>query len=237
MGLVASLFSAAPVLAAGNSQGQSSVDPAGPAAQHIADLFWIVMVPALLVLVVVGSAILYTAFHFRERDGETRVPRQVGGNNALELTWTLVPALILAGILILSFTQMPFLRHSPQPDAMHIKVIGRQWAWSFEYPGKTAKGAPITQFGTMVIPVGEVVNLDIESKDVIHSWSVPRLGGRMDAIPGQHNTTWVEADRVGVYYGQCTEFCGLSHSAMTVKVQVLSKADFDAWFNKLQGGA
>jgi cytochrome c oxidase subunit 2 len=217
-------------------QGQSTLDPAGPQAQHIRDLFYIITIPALLVILIVGGAIIFAAFRFRRREGDETQPKQIGGNNALEFTWTLVPALILLAIFLVSVFQLPFLRHTPTQaaDAMHIHVIGRQWAWSFEYQTPAGK-KKITTFGTMTIPAGEVVNLDIDSVDVIHSWSVPRLGGRLDAVPGKHNTTWVLADKPGTYYGQCTEFCGLSHALMTTKVVALPPDEFDAWYQKQLG--
>jgi cytochrome c oxidase subunit 2 len=87
-----------------------------------------------------------------------------------------------------------------------------------------------------VIPEKSVVSLEITSVDVIHSWSIPRLQGRIDAIPGQTNTSWIEAESTGAYYGQCTEFCGLSHASMTARVLALSQSDWDAWYAKQAGG-
>jgi cytochrome c oxidase subunit 2 len=234
LGLLGTAVSA---FAENNSQGQSILDPAGPNAQHISDLWYIVLIPAMIVLVLVGGAIIYIAVKYRRKD-EAYMPKQVGGNNALEFTWTLIPALILFGIFVLTFTQMDFLRKTPAPQAARVKVIGQQWAWSFQYD--TAGPKPITTFGTLYIPAGKVVNLDIESKDVIHSWSVPRLSGKIDAMPGKHNTLWIEANDPGTYYGQCTEFCGLSHAAMTVTVIALSQSEYDKWYSDMvhkQGGA
>jgi len=224
-------------LADSSSQSQGILDPAGPNAQHISDLWYIVLVPAMIVLVGVGGAMFYIAFKYRRKD-ENFMPKQIGGNNALEFTWTLIPAMILMFIFGLSVTQIGFLRNSPAPDAYHVKVVGQQWAWSFQYPNPGGK--PLTTFGTLYIPAGSVVNLDLESKDVIHSWSVPRLAGRLDAFPGKHNQTWIEANDPGTYYGQCTEFCGLSHAAMTVTVIAMSQSAYDQWYAKLkhtQGGS
>ncbi|MEA2684217.1 MAG: cytochrome c oxidase subunit [Chloroflexota bacterium] len=213
-----------------SNQTQSPLDPAGPAAQHISDLWYIILIPALIVTFGVGAAIIYIAFRYRRTD-ENLMPKQVGGNNALEFTWTLIPALILLGIFAISFPQMEYLRHTPAPTATTVKVTGRQWAWSFEYP--TTGKKPVTTFGTLYIPAGKVTNLAVDSVDVIHSWSVPRLSGKIDAIPGKHNTTWIKADDPGTYYGQCTEFCGLSHAAMTVTVVALSQADYDKWYSDM----
>ncbi len=234
LGLLGTAVSA---LAENDSQGQSILDPAGPNAQHISDLWYIVLIPAMIVTVLVGGALVYIAIKYRRKD-EAFMPKQVGGNNALEFTWTLIPALILFGIFALTFTQMNFLRKTPAPDAAHVKVIGQQWAWSFQYQTNGSK--PISTFGTLYIPAGKVVNLDIESKDVIHSWSVPRLSGKIDAMPGKHTTLWLEANDPGTYYGQCTEFCGLSHAAMTVTVVALSPSAYDKWYSDMvhkQGGS
>jgi cytochrome c oxidase subunit 2 len=209
------------------TQGQSMLNPAGPQAQHISDLWFIILVPALLVLLFVGGAIIYAAFHFKEGENDA-VPKQIGGNNALEFTWTLVPALILLGIFILSATQLPFLRHTPSEaaDAMHIKVIGSQWIWNFQYAGLQRKYP-----GVLTIPADEVVNLDIDSTDVIHSFSVPRLAGRLDAMPGKHNFMWIQAP-AGTYYGQCTEFCGKAHATMTITVKAIPRSEFDTWYSQ-----
>jgi len=230
-----------------NSKGKSILDPAGQSAQHINDLFYVILVPATLVLVFVGGAIIFAAIRFR-RKSEDEMPRQIGGNNALEFTWTLIPALILIGIFILTLTQLPFVRNTPATasSAMVVKVTGRQWAWSFTYPGvKVVKiGQRVSAGGTtyttasndLVIPEKSVVSLQVTSIDVIHSWSIPRLQGRIDAIPGQTNTSWIEAESVGVYYGQCSEFCGLAHASMTARVLALSQDDWNAWYQKQVGG-
>jgi cytochrome c oxidase subunit II len=230
------LLTATPALADSSTQSQSILDPAGPQAQHISDLWYIILIPALMVLLLVGGAILYAAFRFRAREGRDVMPKQIGGNNALEFTWTLIPALILLGIFVVSATQLPFLRHTPSQaaDAMHIKVLGSQWIWNFSYPG-LKRPYP----GTMTIPADEVVNLDIDSRDVIHSFSVPRLAGRLDAIPGKHNFMWIQA-KPGIYYGQCTEFCGKGHATMTITVKAIPRDEFDRWYSqqpKAQGGA
>ncbi|MFN2464204.1 MAG: cytochrome c oxidase subunit II [Candidatus Dormibacteria bacterium] len=227
LGLLGSGLSA---FAEDSSQQQSMLDPAGPHAQHISDLWYIVLIPAMIVLVGVGGALVYIAFKYREKD-PSFVPKQVGGNNALEFTWTLIPAMILMGIFVLTLLQTGFLRQSPAPEALRVQVTGQQWAWSFKYEDPNSKKL-VSSFGTLYIPAGKVVNLDLEAKDVIHSWSVPRLSGKMDAVPGKHNYTWIEANDPGTYYGQCTEFCGLSHAQMTITVKALSEQEFNAWYSQ-----
>lgn len=241
------LLANASAMADDSSKSQGILDPAGPPAQHISDLWYVISIPALLVTLLVGGAIIYASFRFR-RKNEDEIPRQVGGNNALEFTWSLVPALILLTIFVLTLFQFPFVRNAPASaqGAMTVKVSGRQWAWSFVYPNvKNVKvGQKVTAGGTqyttasndLVIPAGSVVSLDIVSADVIHSWSIPRLQGRIDAIPGQTNHSWIEANSPGAYYGQCSEFCGLSHAAMTARVLALTQEDWDAWYSKQVGG-
>jgi cytochrome c oxidase subunit 2 len=226
------LAGAVPALADTDAKGQSSIDPAGPAAQHIRDLWMIVTIPALIVLLAVGGAIIYAAFRFKERDPKF-MPKQIGGNNAMEFTWTVIPALVLFILFGISVPQMFYLRHSPAPTGLHITVYGQRYSWSFLYPNVKKE---VFDGSVLYIPAGQPVNLDIKSKDVIHSFSVPRLAGRLDAIPGQTNTLWLQADQPGTYYGQCTELCGTGHATMLVTVKALSAADWQAWYTKLQRG-
>jgi cytochrome c oxidase subunit 2 len=234
-------------LADDGSQQQSSLSPASPQAQHISDLFLIILVPALLVLLIVGGMIVYAAFRFRDPGGPPKgeahigwssdeQPRQLGGNNALEFTWTLVPALILLGIFTVSVLQLPYLRHTPQPEALTVHINAVRFAWLFDYPVPAGSKGKVFSSNTIYIPAGEVVNLDIDSLDVIHSWSVPRLSGRLDAVPGQHNHTFIFANEPGTYYGQCTELCGVGHAGMQVTVVAMTRADFNAWYLKKLGG-
>jgi len=236
---VSLLFAAAATLADSFSQQENPLNPAGPGAQRISDLFYIILVPAMLVCLLVGGAIIYAAIRFREKPGGP-TPKQVGGNNALEFTWTLVPGIILVTIFVLTIFQLAFIRSVPAaaqvPGALSVKVIGRQWAWSFQYPTPPGAKRPIISFAKMYIPAGQVVKVDIVSVDVIHSFAVPRLTGKLDAIPGKTNTQWIEAYDPGTYYGQCTEFCGLSHARMTLEVDALTPSEFQAWYAKQAGG-
>ena len=122
-----SVLAATPALADNSSQSQSIVDPAGPVAQHISDLWYIVLIPALFVLVFVGGAIIYAAFKFRAKEGDTTIPKQIGGNNALESTWTLIPAMILMGIFIVSALQVPFVRRTPTEAADQVRALADEF--------------------------------------------------------------------------------------------------------------
>jgi len=197
----------------------SPLDPAGPNAERINFLYTVIFWTAVVVTVVVGGLIIYAAFRFRRRDDQE--PAQFHSHTALEITWSVVPFIILAVLFGLTVVNMPFIRNGPQAS-MTIKVIGRQYAWQYDY----GNGVRV---GTMHVPVGENIRLEIVSTDVNHSFWVPRLAGKTDAIPGQTNYSWFRADAPGVYDGQCTEFCGLNHALMLVKVEATTRAEFDRW--------
>jgi len=217
LGVVAGL---APVSAA--AVNVSPLDCAGPNACDIVSVyttsFWIAMV----VLVVVGGLIVFAALRFRRRDD--REPSQIHGNTRLELVWTAVPLLIVSFLFLRTTLRMDYVRNGPPPQQT-IQVTGIQWAWSFKYPnGKTS-------FATLTIPAGQVVRLQVTSKDVLHSFWVPRLGGQIYAKPGYQNSGWIEASQPGTYYGQCNELCGLSHWAMTLEVDAVSQTQYQAFLS------
>jgi len=198
------------------------LDCAGPNACDIlgvyTSIFWI----AMAVLVIVGGLLVYAALRFRRVDD--REPAQVHGNPRLEILWTAIPVVIVSFLFIRTTLRMDYVRNGPPPQQT-IQVTGIQWAWSFKYPnGKTS-------FGTLTIPVGQVVRLQVTSKDVLHSFWVPRLGGQIYAKPGYQNNGWIEASRPGSYYGQCNELCGVSHYAMTLQVDAVSADQYQAFLS------
>jgi cytochrome c oxidase subunit 2 len=141
----------------------------------------------------------------------------------LEITWTILPAVILAVVAVPTVATILKLNDKPK-QCMTVQVVGQQWWWEFSYDN----GA--TTANEMVIPAGEVVCLKISSRDVIHSFWVPRLNGKKDAVPGRVHDWYIAADKPGDYWGQCAEFCGLSHANMRIRVRALTKADFDQWY-------
>ena len=207
---------------------QDTWDPAGPNAQMIDDLqrpvFAVAGIVGLIVIVAVGWAMV------RFRDRGQAIPKQTHGKPVLEITLTVIPALILAVIGV--FTVRTVLDLAKTDDTeMVINVTGQQWWWEYDYPVQEEFGItqPIITSGQLVIPVGTKVMLRQTSRDVIHSYWIPRLNGKRDAVPGRVHLNRIEADEPGIYAGQCTEFCGLSHANMRMEAVALSKEDFAAW--------
>lgn len=200
----------------------SPLDCAGPNACDIVSVYTSIFWIAMAVLVIVGGLLVYAALRFRRRDD--REPAQVHGNPRLEILWTAIPVVIVSFLFIRTTLRMDYVRNGPPPQQT-IQVTGIQWAWSFKYPnGKTS-------FGTLTIPAGQVVRLEVTSKDVLHSFWVPRLGGQIYAKPGFQNSGWIEASQPGSYYGQCNELCGVSHWAMTLEVDAVSADQYQAFLS------
>jgi cytochrome c oxidase subunit II len=195
----------------------SPLNPAGPNAQDIVNIYTSIFWIAMAVLVIVGGLIVFAALRFRRRDD--REPAQVHGNTRLEIVWTAIPVLIVSFLFVRTTLRMDNVRNGPPPNVT-VQVTGIQWAWTYKYPnGRTSTGR-------MVIPVGQVVRLQVTSRDVLHSFWVPRLGGQVYAIPGQTNHGWIQADKAGQYFGECNELCGLAHYAMSVEVLAVSAKDY-----------
>jgi cytochrome c oxidase subunit II len=204
--------------------------PAGPNANSIYDLSLLVFILAGIVGVVVLGLVFFTVFKFRDR-GQA-IPEQIHGKPTLEIVLTIIPALILVGIAIPTVGTLLALNDTSDTECV-INVTGQQWWWEIDYPTQDGCGSgisePIITSGQMVIPVGTPVLVRGTSRDVIHSWWIPRLNGKRDMVPGRVHTNKIEADEPGVYAGQCTEFCGLSHANMRMEVIALSAEDFETW--------
>ncbi len=176
------------------------------------------------------------------------VPATFSHNTKLEVAWTLIPVLILAVIAIFSFGLLFQYHNMPKPD-LTVKVVGYQWNWGYEYPDQkipeyisnmlpedevAKRGLSKDLFRLaatepMVVPVGKVVRVQVTAADVIHAFALPAFGLKTDAVPGRLNETWFKAEKVGTYYGQCSELCGVDHAFMPIEIKVVSQADFDAW--------
>jgi cytochrome c oxidase subunit II len=210
---------------------QSTLTPHGPNAQYIFDLFHIaVFWPAVFVFVVVEAVLVYAIFRYRGRPGDP-LPNQYHGNTTLEITWTIIPAIILVVILFFTFRTQAVLATPPDsPNALNIRVIGHQWWWEFEY---TDHG--FVTANELHIPTGVPVIIRLESIDVIHSFWAPFLGGKQDAIPGRVNRMWFQADKEGTYHGQCAEFCGVQHAMMRFLVYADSPSAFESWTRAQRG--
>jgi len=213
--------------AAGNG-GFAPATPHSPNAQRINDAYDLIAIPTGIIFLVVEVSLI--AFVIRYRRG--RRPRdaegpQLHGATRLELIWTAVPVLILAGIVAFVFYKLPGIKNVPKASAgngvVDVRIDAHQFYWQFTYPN----GA--VSIDSLHAPVGQVVTVDIHSQDVDHSWWIPELGGKFDAIPGKVNHTWFRADRIGSYRGQCGEFCGIFHAAMNADVTVESKQAYERW--------
>src|SRR5438105_270152 len=225
------------VMASGCSDfggAQNTFSPEGPVANRQRDLFQLVLWPAFAIFVLVEGLCVYMAIRFRQRKGDDTIPRQVHGNTLMELGWTIAPVILLAIIAVPTLTGIVDLARDPSKDSLPVAVTGFQWKWQFAYPDiKDANGKPISELGTLHIPAGREIGVQLSSPDVIHSFWVPKLAGKTDVIPGRMNHMWLKADHPGEYSGQCAEFCGGSssdgHPNMRFTVVVLSDEDFQAW--------
>jgi len=217
----------------GPDNRQNALHPAGSAAHKILNL----MTPFFWVAVVVGAAVMgmtiFVAVRFRERPGDDeRGPVQTHGNIVLEVSWTIIPFLILAVMAVPTVATIFDLAKIPKgPDVIHVDVAARQWFWQYEY---TDKGTKFYTANEMHIPVHQPIVLTLTSNNVIHSFWVPALAGKKDVVPGHPNTLTIEADRAGTFTGQCAEYCGLSHANMRLRVVAESKADYEAWVRQQQ---
>jgi cytochrome c oxidase subunit 2 len=232
-----------------------------PNADAIRTLYILIAVIGLVIFIGVEGLLIYSLFKFRARKG--RIAAQIHGNTQLEIGWTVGAAAILIFLTVFTFVLLDDVKNpaasdidsdgnpiaasalyaatdQPAPpegsESMNITVIGEQYAWSYFYPQGEGEDR-VYAYNDMYVPIGMTVTLDIRSKDVAHSWWIPELGGKMDAIPGYTNKTWFKipldalpegADRV-VYEGQCAELCGRNHADMLARVIGLPFDDWQAW--------
>ena len=221
------------LLLAACSGDQSALDPAGPYAQAPHELILIVFAVAAAVFVFVQGLIVVSVVKFRKRkDDDGALPVQIHGNTRLEVFWTIVPALILVAIAVPTVRMVFETMAEPEEDFITVEVIGHRWWWEFYYPEHDIYTA-----NEMAIPVGVPVRLELTAADparspdqgVIHSFWIPRLAGKQDAIPGQTTFLNLQADEPGRYIGMCAEYCGLSHANMRQRVVAMEQADYEAW--------
>ncbi len=210
--------------------------PASSNAALITNLGTIIFAIAIAVFVIVESLLVYSVVRYsRQREGE---PTQIEGNTKFEIAWTAAPALVLLVVFVLSVQTLSQVAYTASPasnassaagGAVHVRVIGHQWWWEFQYPELN-----ITTANELHAPLNAVVNFDLESVDVIHSFWVPQLAGKTDVIPGHVNHTWFQANQLGTFHGQCAEFCGLEHALMRFEVVVETPDQFQTWVAQQQ---
>ncbi len=229
---------------------------AGPSknAEDIRTLYAIILVLGLIVFVGVEGVLFYCLFKYRAKKG--RVAAQIHGNTRLEIGWTVGAAVILVFLTVATFVMLPGIKNPaasdidengnpvasnaafaatdqeapPEGASMNIKVDGMQYAWQFTYPSIDDK--TVFAYTDMYVPVGMTITLDIASNDVQHSWWIPELGGKMDALPGYTNKTWFKVDKPGRFRGQCAELCGRNHANMYASVVALPFDEWKAWYDR-----
>jgi cytochrome c oxidase subunit II len=207
---------------------QDTLEPKGPIARDIDNLVNPVFLVAAVVFVLVEVGVLYLVFRFRRRRDDDDLPAQTHGNTKLEIGWTVLPAAIL-GVVALGTVSTLFNIEDRENDGVTVEVVGHQWWWGFNYDTNGDGEPDITTANDLVIPAGQDVELAITSEDVIHSFWIPALNGKKDAVPGRTSPLMLNADEPGTYVGQCTEFCGLSHAYMRQRVIALPEDEFEAW--------
>jgi cytochrome c oxidase subunit 2 len=222
-----------------------------PQADDIDSLYKIILYVGILIfLIVEGTLIWALVRHRAKRDGAE--PAQIRGNTPLELSWTVGAALILVVLGTITFVFLADIENPPpsQPGGLasgvevaaigqpkppgkaktlNIKVNGQQYLWRYEYPGKD-----VYAYHRMVVPTDTTVTLDITASDVIHSWWIPKLGGKADATPGHDNQTWFRISKPGVYKGQCAELCGDNHADMRAEVQAVPPEQYERYIERLK---
>jgi cytochrome c oxidase subunit 2 len=208
---------------------QDTWQPEGENAQKIQDLQWPVFAIAGAVFLIVVAAVSWCIYRYRDR-GQP-IPKQTHGRPALEIGLTILPAVILIGVAIPTVGTIMALAETDDTECV-VNITGQQWWWEIDYPTQEGCGGisqPIVTSGQLVIPVETNVLMRGTSRDVIHSFWVPRINGKRDVVPGRIQTLRLQADRPGIYAGQCAEFCGLSHANMRMEIVALSAEDFETW--------
>ena len=225
--------------------GGIGLQEAASPLKHDAHFFhdWILMpILTIITLFVLGLLIWVVVRYNKKANPE---PAKWSHNTTIEIIWTLVPVLVLAFIAVFSFRLLYAYQDIPDPDVT-VKVTGYQWNWGYEYPElgvseyisnllpedeARAAGVPylLAADEPLVVPVGQVVRLTVTAADVIHAVALPAFGLKTDAVPGRINETWFRAERTGVYYGQCSELCGINHAYMPLQINVVTQAEFEQW--------
>ena len=213
---------------------QSTFNSEGPIARDQENIFLFIFWLAVIVFVVVEAALIYSIFRFRATHPNADLPNQTHGNMKLEIAWTIAPVFVLIAIAIptvnLIFDQEKGPVDGIVPDnPLEINAIAHQWWFEFEYPGQDVITA-----NELHIPIDRAVRLSLDSDDVIHSFWVPKLAGKLDMVPGDNNVMFMQADNVDTYIGQCAEFCGEAHANMRFRVVTHEPDDYEAWLDSMR---
>lgn len=231
--LLAPLFAAA--------QTPDMFAPASPDATEISELFYLVLTITTIIFVLVGGALAYFIYRFRDPLDAPRddtEPPQIYGSQPIEIAWTLAPTLIVLVLSLVVIRSVIAMRTEPTGEhTLHVRAVGHQWWWEFEYPEYG-----FTTANELVIPTSDAaepapVYLQLESADVIHSFWVPKLAGKTDLVPAKTNQMRLEASSAGLFEGRCAEYCGTQHAKMLIRVNAVSPADFEKWVAEQQQNA
>lgn len=240
------LGSAGLALAAAPQPWEMGLQPAASPVKHALEDFHnllLVIITGITLLVLALLMVVVTRFSARRNP----TPSKTSHNTLLEVAWTVVPVIILIVIAVPSFRVLYTMEVTPEAE-MTIKVTGRQWYWDYEYPDqggftfssymiqdadlKLGQKRLLEVDNRVVVPVDTTVRVQVTAGDVIHSWAVPSFGVKKDAVPGRLNETWFKVEKEGVYYGQCSEICGVNHGFMPIAVEAVSKEKFAEWVAK-----
>ena len=225
--------------------GGIGLQPAASPLKHEAHIFHdAILLPIITAIcVLVLGLIVWIAIRYNEKANP--VPAKWSHNTLVEVIWTVVPVMILVGISLFSFRLLFAYHDMPTPD-LTVKATGNQWNWAYEYPDQgiaeyisamlpedeaVAQNVPyrLAASDPIVVPVGKTVRVLVTAADVIHAFALPAFGLKTDAVPGRVNETWFRAERTGVFYGQCSELCGVDHAFMPIQINVVTEAEFAAW--------
>ncbi len=224
-------------------------------ADDIDTLYKIVLAVATVIFIGVEGVLVYSLVKFRAK--KHAVAAQIRGNTRLEIGWTLGATVVLVVLAVVTFAMLGGIRTPPNSDkdgfatpvvdnirgasafqprppngrSLNIKVNGQRYSWRYTYPAKAnvPEQQKVAAYVEMVVPTKTTVTLDIDAQDVAHSWWIPALGGKFDAVPGHTNFTWFKIDKPGVYRGQCAELCGRNHADMVAQVRAVEPAEFKTW--------
>ena len=240
-----------PALAQAPRDWEMGMQPAfSPMKQGIIDLHNLVLVIITVITLFVGVLLVWVCIRYSEK--RNPIPSQLSHHTGLEIAWTVIPVLILVIMAIPSFRLIYYLDRTPNPD-MTIKVTGHQWYWEYSYPDngnldiesryiadedlKPGDLRLLSVDNQLVIPAGKKIRILTTSSDVIHSFFIPSLGAQRYAIPGRSIELWLEADKPGVYYGECNQICGQNHSKMPIAVHAVTDQEFKAWVTQAKKAA
>jgi cytochrome c oxidase subunit 2 len=253
---VCALMSLALLILAPDASAHALTPQSGsPNANRISDLYTVTLVIAIVIFVIVEGALIYALVRFRARKG--RLAAQIHGNTRLEVGWTVGAAVILIALAVVTFAELESIRdpetsgplgltaaqvpaavagdsiHPPRGPFLTIQVNGQQYLWRYSYLNYPTlpSGLNVFSYYQMVVPTDTTVVLRVVSQDVVHSWWIPDLGGKVQAVPGYVNWTWFKATRPGTYVGQCGFICGLGHARMKAVVTALPPSQFIAWIH------